>query len=240
MSLLFSTSSPSKLIVFDLDGTLVDSVPSLAMALNQTLQALDLPQVSLTQARHWVGNGIEVLVARGISQSVDICPDLNQTQHQQGVSLFKQFYGASDHSADTLYPNVKTTLIELVGQGHTLAVLTNKAEVFVRPILQHFDIEQYFSDAIGGDTLAEKKPSPIGLNVLTQKHGYSIADTVMVGDSENDIFAARAAGCCAIGLTYGYNYDRPIADSSPDYVCSDIQALLSLPLASVTENCVNS
>jgi len=166
-----------------------------------------------------------MLVKRSLSGSVDVDPALAPELVVQGRALFDKFYGES-HEQSTAYEGVASTLAALHGAGVLLAVLTNKPDIFVRPILQQHGIEQYFVDIIGADTFeGHRKPDPHALLWLMEKHSLQPSELVMVGDSRNDILAAKAAGCLSVGVTYGYNYGLPIADSEPDRVLSQFSKL---------------
>lgn len=215
-----------KLIAFDLDGTLLDSVPDLAIAADQAAQALGYPAVSEQQVRDYVGNGADVLIGRSLSRSLTVDPSLSPELLTKARELFDDYYEQSGHKLSHLYPAVKETLAELHQAGFTLALVTNKPSKFVPDVLAKHGIDQYFSDVIGGDTFAEKKPNPMALNWLLDKHNCQPSDMLMVGDSSNDIKAAKNAGCRSFGLTYGYNHGEPIADSKPDFVADSIAELI--------------
>lgn len=217
-----------KLIAFDLDGTLLDSVPDLAVAADQAVRALGYPGVTELQVRDYVGNGADVLIARSLSQSLTIDPSLSDELRSQARELFDDFYQQTGHKLSHLYTNVKETLAELHQAGFTLALVTNKPSKFVPHVLAHHGIDIYFTDIIGGDTFANKKPDPMALNWLLDKHQLSAHEMLMVGDSKNDILAAKNAGCPSFGLTYGYNHGEPIATSEPDVVADNIAQLLDV------------
>ena len=221
-------SNNIKLIAFDLDGTLLDSVPDLAVAADQAVQALGFPAVSEEQVRDYVGNGADVLVGRALSQSMTIDPALDEALLVKARELFDDFYDKSGHKLSHLYPAVTETLAELKQAGFTLALVTNKPSKFVPEILAKHGIDKYFVDVLGGDAFPEKKPNPVALNWLMEKHNRQPEEMLMVGDSKNDILAAKNAGCAAFGLTYGYNHGEPIAASNPEFVADTIADLLDV------------
>ncbi|CAM3565006.1 Phosphoglycolate phosphatase [Vibrio aerogenes CECT 7868] len=226
------SSEIPKLVVFDLDGTLLDSVPDLAIAADQAVRQLGYPGVSECQVRDYVGNGADILIGRALSQSLEINPDLSPALLKEARTYFDEFYAATGHRLSQLYAGVKDTLVKLHQEGFTLAVVTNKPSHFVPEILQQHQIADYFSDVIGGDDFEKRKPDPMALNWLLDKYGLKPKQMMMVGDSKNDILAARNAGCHSFGLTYGYNHGEPIADSGPDYVADNISELLDIVLVS--------
>ncbi|MDF2154709.1 phosphoglycolate phosphatase [Vibrio sp. CAU 1672] len=222
------TQQDIKLIAFDLDGTLLDSVPDLAVAADLAVQALGFAPVSETQVRDYVGNGADVLIGRALSQDMTIDPELSDTLRGEARALFDQYYQQGGHQRSHLYPAVKETLAELQQGGFTMALVTNKPSKFVPEILKQHGIEHYFVDVLGGDAFAEKKPNPVALNWLMDKHGVKAGELLMVGDSKNDILAAKNAGCRSFGLTYGYNHGEPIAASAPDFVADSIADLVGV------------
>lgn len=221
-------SNNIKLIAFDLDGTLLDSVPDLAVAADQAVQALGYPGVSEEKVRDYVGNGADVLVGRALSQSMAIDPELSSELLVKARELFDDFYDKSGHKLSHLYPAVKETLSELQQAGFTLALVTNKPSKFVPEILEQHGIDKFFVDVLGGDAFPEKKPNPVALNWLMEKYNCQPQEMLMVGDSKNDILAAKNAGCYSFGLTYGYNHGEPISASKPDFVADIIADLVDV------------
>lgn len=217
-----------KLIAFDLDGTLLDSVPDLAVAASAAVEALGYAPVAEEEVRDYVGNGADVLIGRTLSRSLTLDPDLDPALLVKARHLFDGFYAQGGHKLSHLYPQVKETLAALHEQGFTLALVTNKPSKFVPDVLAQHGIDHYLSDIIGGDTFPEKKPNPMALNWLLEKHHCGAKQMLMVGDSKNDILAAKNAGCYSFGLTYGYNHGEPISDSQPDYVADTIADLLEV------------
>ncbi len=219
-----------KLIIFDLDGTIIDSVPDLAIAADQAAKELGFPGVKEEQARDYVGNGADILIARVLSQSLQVDPNLSEELRKKARVLFDDFYEATGHKRSQLYDGVQETVKQLYDAGYTLAVVTNKPSRFVPEILKQHDILDYFSDIIGGDRFATRKPDPIALNWLLEKHQLTAANMLMVGDSKNDILAAKNAGCESFGLTYGYNHGEPIELSEPTYIADNFSDLLKVVL----------
>lgn len=222
------TQQSIKFIAFDLDGTLLDSVPDLAVAADKAVRTLGFAPVTEEQVRDYVGNGADVLIARSLSQSLTINPDLTDKVRADARVLFDDFYEQSGHKLSHLYPTVKETLEELHQAGFTMAIVTNKPSKFVPHILEQHGIAKYFVDVLGGDAFPEKKPDPVALNWLMDKHQLQPGDMLMVGDSKNDILAAKNAGCASFGLTYGYNHGEPISESNPDFVADQLAELLEI------------
>ena len=220
---LFPGTLP-RLVMFDLDGTLIDSVPDLAAAVDRMLLEMGRPPAGLEAVRHWVGNGAQVLVRRALAgdqehQSVD------DDEAERGLELFMQAY-ADSHELTVVYPGVRDTLKWLSKQGVEMALITNKPERFVGPLLDQMKIGRHFRWIIGGDTLPQKKPDPAALLFVMQMANVSPEQSLFVGDSRSDVQAAKAAGVQCVGLTYGYNHGRPITDESPNLVIDDLRALL--------------
>ena len=146
-----------QLLMFDLDGTLIDSAPDIAINGNKMLKTLGKNPHQPARFRHWVGNGATVMVNRALSGSDTIDPNLPDALKQQGLEIFMQAYLAAPCVATTLYTGVKATLAKLKAQGDTIAVVTNKPAAFVTPILKTLEIDQYIDFQLGGDDLDEKK-----------------------------------------------------------------------------------
>jgi phosphoglycolate phosphatase len=224
------SSTPIKLVIFDLDGTLLDSVPDLAQAADETVKALGYKSVSVDNVRDYVGNGADILIGRCLSQSITVDSNLSSELLTKARSLFDEFYEQTGHKASVLFPMVKETLSALHAQGIRLAIVTNKPSKFVPEILRQHQIAEFFDDVLGGDAFETRKPDPVALNWLMEKYSLTPQEVVMVGDSKNDILAAKNAQCCAFALTYGYNHGEPISDSNPDYVADQIDELLKVVL----------
>jgi phosphoglycolate phosphatase len=216
-------------LAFDLDGTLTDTAPGLSSALDGALQAQGLPAAGQARVSTWIGNGADILVERalkwaGAEPEITLC--------RQTRLVFDQFYAQTVEQGSRLFPQVKATLARLAEQGFPMAVVTNKPTPFVAPLLASLEIDRYFSLLIGADDVAAKKPHPAPLYLVLGKLGLYVNELLFVGDSRNDIMAAKAAGCPCVGMTYGYNYGESIADSHPDYLLdhfADLLPVLGLP-----------
>lgn len=218
---------PFKLIGFDLDGTLVNSLPDLALSLNSAFAEVGLPQAPEELVLTWIGNGADILFTRGMAWT-GRANEFSEEELAQIKRRFGHFYGENVCNISQLYPNVKETLEALKAQGYILAVVTNKPTKHVLPVLKAFEIDHLFSEALGGQSLPAIKPHPAPLYYLCGKFGLYPHEMLFVGDSKNDILAAKAAGSKSVGLTYGYNYNIPISESEPDYVCEDFAEILEI------------
>jgi phosphoglycolate phosphatase len=219
---LFQGELP-RLVMFDLDGTLLDSVPDLAAAIDKTLLLLGQPAAGVASVRDWVGNGARVLVRRALAGDLNH-EHVDEAYAQQALELFMQYY-AEGHSLTTVYPGVRSILDWLRKQQVELAIVTNKPERFVAPLLDEKGLGGYFRWIIGGDTLPQQKPDPAALLHVMQLAKVGAAQALFVGDSRNDVLAAKAAGVICVALSYGYNHGRPIADEGPARVLDNLSEL---------------
>ncbi|QSX34043.1 phosphoglycolate phosphatase [Shewanella avicenniae] len=213
-------------IAFDLDGTLVDSVPDLAVATQRALAELGLANVTEAQVRNWVGNGATKLMERAINASSGELPTADYLN--EAMPIFMRHYQACLEQYSELYDGVAYVLRQLHAQGYRLAVVTNKPHKFSVPLLNAFGIGELFEPILGGDSLPKMKPDPLPLTHLCQHWQLTPQQVLMVGDSKNDIRAAKAAGIASIGLTYGYNYGEDIGLSEPDAVCESFEQIPAL------------
>jgi phosphoglycolate phosphatase len=217
-----------RVLLFDLDGTLVDSAPDLALAVNQTLAILGRSVFEENTIRGWVGNGAQVLIERALSAGVRISDDLDRDLATRALAVFLDQYQQCLCVNSCLYAGVKETLESLAQQDYRLAIVTNKPERFVAPILEGLGLNGLFELIIGGDTLVRRKPDPLPIEHACKVLGVQAKDCVMVGDSKNDILAAKAAMMASVGLTYGYNYGENIAVYEPEWVLDHFADLLSI------------
>jgi phosphoglycolate phosphatase len=215
-----------KLVLFDLDGTLVDSVGDLAWCANEMLRALEMPIQDPQAARNWVGNGLERFVKRVLTNDMDAEPE--EGLFRAGLEIFSKLYGehASDHSE--VYPGVIETLQRLSRLELHLACVTNKPEPFTSKLIAAMGLGSFFELVVAGDTTARKKPDPMPLHYAADHFGLDYDACLMVGDSSNDVLAARAAGFGVICVPYGYNHGNDISNSNPDLVVENLAELTEI------------
>lgn len=213
-----------KLVMFDLDGTLVDSVPDLAAAIDTMLGRLGRPAAGTENVRDWVGNGAAVLVRRALAGSIEHAA-VDDAQADSALAVFLEAY-SGEHRLTTVYPGVIALLDWLQARQVPMAVITNKPQRFVAPLLEQVGLGGYFKWLIGGDTLAQQKPHPAALLHVMQQAGVSSDESLFVGDSRNDVLAARAADVKVVAVSYGYNHGEPIAAQNPDELVDSLDWLI--------------
>ena len=213
-----------KLLIFDLDGTLINSALDLAHAVNHMLESLEKETFSDDIIHGWVGNGALTLVKRALSGDRTVDDKLDEDFVQKSLKIFLDYYEKNLCNATVPYPHVITTL-EQLKEKYTLAIVTNKPYAFVSPILKGLGMDALFSLILGGDSLQEKKPHPLPLLHVCEVLGVPTEEAVMVGDSKNDILAANACNMDSVGVTYGYNYGEDIAVHKPTVIIDDFAKL---------------
>jgi len=219
--------SNKEVILFDLDGTLIDSAPDLAFAINHMLSSLARPVFSEEIIRTWVGNGAAVLVKRALSGQSEIDVTIDENLFATSLQIFLSFYKENLCINTQLYPGVRACLKILKAQGYRLAIVTNKPFEFIAPILEGLQLNGLFDLLLGGDSLPERKPDAQPLLHVCQALNVSVEQCLMVGDSKNDILAAKAANMESIGLTYGYNYGEDIGLHQPEAVFDDFADIVA-------------
>ena len=207
------------LVIFDLDGTLIDSLAGLAESINAMRKAFDLPPLSLDAVRSAIGKGARNLVSRCL-------PDGDE-RIDAALTLFFAHNGDNLAARTTLYPGVKELLAELHGAGIPLALVSNKNTPHCRRLLELYGIADSFQVVLGGDAVAECKPLPGPLLAAMIQSGSKAATTLMIGDSCNDFEAARKAGIRSIGCRFGYGEEWEL--ELADVAISSLDELLPLP-----------
>jgi len=215
-----------EMILIDVDGTLVDSVPDLAYCVNAMLKQLVMPECDEQSIRHWVGNGVERLVKRGLINTLDGEPD--EALYQKALPIFRDLYALNTSVRSHLYDGVPEGLEYIKNAGYRLGCVTNKASEFTLPIMRDLGIADYFEVTICGDDTPRKKPDPLPLLTACERLAVKPEHSLMIGDSQSDVKAARAAGFSIICLSYGYNHGEDIRDFNPDAVIDSFTELKNL------------
>ena len=216
-----------KMVLIDVDGTLVDSVPDLTFCVDEMMKQLDMPVRGEAAVRQWVGNGVQRLTERALTNDLDGYPDADL--FARAMPIFMELYAENTSKRSRLYGGVVEGLDFLQHcEGLKLGCVTNKAEQFTLPLLTDLGIVDRFEIIISGDSLPEKKPHPMPLLHAAEKLGVKPEDAVMIGDSKSDVKAARAAGFKIICMTYGYNHGEDIRNYSPDAVIDSMTELNNL------------
>ena len=214
------------MILIDVDGTLVDSVPDLAFCVDETMAALGRAPHGEAKVRNWVGNGVERLVRRALVGRLEGEP--RQEDIDRALPIFLELYAANTSKRSLLYPGVREGLEYLRAAGYPLGCVTNKAEQFTLPLLRDLGVSKFFGIVVAGDTLPAKKPDPGPLLHAAAHFGVAPDHALMVGDSKSDVAAARAAGFQIVCMSYGYNHGEDIRDYEPDAVIDSMIELRDL------------
>ena len=219
-----------KLVMFDLDGTLIETAPEIADAVNDTLSHLGLPSVTLQQVNDWIGHGTHTLL---VSALADAKKTSTEAIHAwDGLSnastVFNGFYLQRCGTRSHLYPHVRSVLTELAQKGVRLAVVTNKEGRFTQTVLNAHAMQDTFDIVISGDTLPTKKPNPAGIQHCLDRFGLKAEEVIFIGDSSIDAATAKNAGVRVWLLPYGYNMGESVHASNPDKVIPDFLPILSL------------
>ena len=221
-----SISKHPQMVLIDLDGTLVDSVPDLAYCVDAMMAELGEPARGEGRVRHWVGNGVERLVMRALLDQLDGEPV--EAAFQRALPIFMALYKDNVSKRSLLYPGVQQGLDFLRGAGYKLGCITNKAAAFTEPLLKDLGIYDYFEIVVSGDTLPVKKPDPAPLLHAAKFFDVPASRSLMVGDSISDVTAARNAGFQVVCVSYGYNHGVDIRVARPDAVIDSLAELAGL------------
>ncbi|MDO8902978.1 phosphoglycolate phosphatase [Hydrogenophaga sp.] len=216
------------LILFDLDGTLIETAPEIADAVNDTLEAFDRPHVSQQQVNDWIGHGTRELLISALAFTDKTTTELvrNSASFSRIEASFGVHYQKRCGTRSHLYPHVRETLQVLRAAGVKLAVVTNKERRYTKAVLEAHKLTPLFDRVISGDTLPLKKPDPMGVHDCLHHFRIRGERALFVGDSSIDIATARNAGVAVWALPYGYNMGQPIENANPDRVIADFSALL--------------
>ncbi|MEZ5542024.1 MAG: phosphoglycolate phosphatase [Pseudomonadota bacterium] len=215
-----------KMILIDVDGTLVDSVPDLAFCVDAMMGRLGRPAWGEARVRDWVGNGVERLVRRALVGQLDGEPD--EAEFQSAYPMFLELYAENTSKRSRLYPGVREGIDLLKSAGYKLGCVTNKAAQFTEPLLKDLGVFGDFAIVISGDTLTKKKPDPEPLLHAATYFGCRPRDALMIGDSVSDVAAARAAGFQVVCMSYGYNHGVDIREAGPDAVIDSLTEICPL------------
>jgi phosphoglycolate phosphatase len=211
-------------VLFDLDGTLLDTAGDLAAAANRMLAALRLPPRTPQEVSTYIGKGIVRLVERCLTGELERRAD--PALLERAVELFSRAYDEESGRHTRVFPGVAQALDALAADGLLLACVTNKAQRFTLPLLERMGLASRFAAVVCGDAVARGKPDPLPYLYACQRLGLQPKEAIVVGDSENDVIAARAAGIPVVCVAYGYTEGKPVESLGADAVIPDLRDLL--------------
>jgi phosphoglycolate phosphatase len=211
------------LLIFDLDGTLIDSKLDLVHSVNAARGLMNLPPISEDLVSSYVGNGAPVLMRRALG------PEASEADVERGLEFFLKYYRAHMLDNTRLYPGVRDALDRLHEAGEKMAVLTNKPVRFSRSIVEGLGLTGHFFQVYGGNSFDQKKPDPVGIETLLRESGAARERTIMVGDSAVDIQTARNANVQACGVSYGFQPES-FVEFPPDLLIDDLAELVDYVL----------
>ncbi len=207
-------------VTFDLDGTLLDTIADLAEACRRMLEEVGAPPRSQAEVHSFVGKGMAVLVERCLTHEH---PPTAEKLHE-AIESFKRHYAAVNGQFTLIYPGVIEGLQAWKASGVKMGVVTNKPGMFTEALLERMGLADYFDVVVSGDTTANKKPHPEPILHACRLFAVRPDRNLHIGDSENDIRAAHAAGCLAYAVPYGYNEGKPVDSADCDALVSDLLA----------------
>lgn len=211
------------LLIFDLDGTLIDSRLDLANAVNATRQHMGMAVLPNERVYTYVGNGAPVLIRRALGEQA------TEAEVQEALEFFLEYYGAHDLDFTTLYPGVREALDRFRNAGKRMAILTNKPVRMTNHIVNGLGVGEHFFRVYGGNSFEFKKPHPIGIETLMAEAGVGRQKALMIGDSSVDVNTARNAGIPCAGVTYGFQPES-LADPKPEILVEGMLQLADLLL----------
>ena len=216
-----------KAVLFDLDGTLLDTLPDLHAATNAMLLDLGHSELPLESVRSYVGRGIPNLIKRAMADSLHVSED-GTPASPEAIASFRRHYARENGRQVSVYPGVVKGLERLKALGLPLGIVTNKADAFIRPLLEQTGIADYFDVLVGGDLLPKVKPDPSPVVWACGRLGFLPQEVLFIGDSVNDFLSARAAGCPVFLLPYGYNEGRDVREFDADAHIDTVNEALEL------------
>lgn len=218
MTDLHTLEASYDLLVFDLDGTLIDSTLDLALSVNATRAQAGLEPLDIERVSSYVGNGAEMLIRRSLG------PGASDQDVRQGLLFFLRYYRENMLVNTRLYPGVREALEAWHSAGKTMAVLTNKPVVFSRDLVAGLGVANCFARVYGGNSFATKKPDPYGLRLIMSELGFGRDQSLMIGDSSVDVLTARNAGIACAGVTFGLR-PEDFERHPPDVLVDDLRDL---------------
>lgn len=213
------------LLIFDLDGTLVDTAPDLTHALNHVLASINRPRVALDDVRHMVGHGAMAMIKLGTAATGEEITD--EEERQILLNRYLEYYGAHIFEESRIFPNMVETLDHFRALDHSLAICTNKPTAMSVQLIEAMGLSDYFKANLGADSVAQRKPHADHLLETIRQAGGVQGRAIMIGDSETDFKTARNAGIPIILVDFGYS-DNPVESLGADAVISDFSELKSL------------
>lgn len=211
---------PVKVIMIDLDGTLLNTAEDLALSANLMLKDLGMPEQSTATIRSYIGKGIQKLVKRTLTGELDGEPDA--ALFAKALPIYEQHYACNLSVNTRPYPGVLEGIKAMQQAGFRLACITNKAEAFTIPLLRSTGLYDQFEIVLSGDSLPRKKPDPMPLAHICQHFDAQPHEALLIGDSLNDAIAARAAGCHVFCVPYGYNEGRDVYELDCDAIVESL------------------
>lgn len=211
------------LIVFDLDGTLLDTAGEVTDAINDAFNEVGLPAITLEQTRSWVGKGAPDFLQKALAFcNVQLA---TQQEFDQLLAIFYHHYEKRSGTNSQIFPHVAEALKELHQSGYKLALLTNKFLVGTELVLKAHQLHHLFDDILAGDSFPEKKPDPVGIHFLMDKYNFTAEEILYIGDSSTDVQTARNAGVEVWVVPYGYNHGDDIREAKPDRIIHNLSCL---------------
>lgn len=228
---LFGDEPPTALL-FDLDGTLLDSLPDLATAVDRMLVEMGHGPAGIERVRRWIGDGARQLVHEALVFAGQLLPEqgagkaTDAAELDRALGIYMRHYTECCTDNSQLFAGVFEALAHWRERGVAMACVTNKSARFTTPLLAHFALGDILPVAVSGDTLAQRKPAAAPLLFACEQLNVEPQRAVMIGDSRNDVLAARAAGMPVICVSYGYNHGRSIEAERPDRIVHSLLELI--------------